>query len=277
MNALNPTPQNWQALLKLRFSAGQDKTSMIPQRRYGPLSVQRAFYPEGETCHVYLLHPPGGVVGGDRLDLQVALDEQAQALLTTPGATKFYLSAGECAQVQQQFTLAQDAAMEYLPQENIYFPGALVNIKTTLDVDASSHLILWEKHCLGRPANNEVFDTGKIISRLELRADKRLLFHETQRIDAAEIQSASGLRGEPVMATLLVCSNRLQKQWLDDLREYQPDSGIAGITQPLPNLLLVRYLGDSTDAVNRYFIALLDVLRPLVLGRKPCHPRIWNT
>ncbi len=277
MNAVKPLPQNWQALLQLEFRAGQDKTRMVPRRRFGPLSVQRPFYPERGTCHAYLLHPPGGVVGGDRLDLQVAVEANAQALLTTPGATKFYLSAGERVEVAQQFTLDERAQLEYLPQENIYFPGALVNMKTSIDVTAGSQLVLWEKHCFGRPANNERFDDGKVVAKLELRENDQLLLAETQRIDVHEIQSASGLRGAPVMASLLVYSDHLGASLLETLQEQEPASGIAGVTQPLPNILLARYLGDSSDALNRYFIALLDILRPLVLNKAPCHPRIWNT
>jgi len=277
MSAVNPTVQNWQAFLHLKCRKGQDKPRLIPIKRYGPLSVQRPFYPERDVCHVYLLHPPGGVVGGDRLDLQLDLEPEAKALLTTPGATKFYLSAGEFARVKQQLTVQEQAELEYLPQENIYFPGSLVNIDTTLDVAKNSHAILWEKHCFGRPANNESYDAGQIISRLEVRCKERLLFTEKQRIDAREIQRASGLRGQPVMGTLLVYSERLTKALLDSLRELMPDDGISGITQPLPDLLLARYLGASTDDVNAYFIALLDLLRPVVLKREPCHPRIWST
>lgn len=277
MSAFNPEAQNWQAFLQLNFRAGQDKTNLVPVKRYGPLSVQRPFYPERETCHVYLLHPPGGVVGGDRLELHLDLEAGSKALLTTPGATKFYRSAGECAEASQHMQLQAQAELEYLPQENIYFPGALVKIKTVLDVNRTSHAILWEKHCFGRPANNETFDTGKIVSRLELHREDKLLFTETQRVDSEEIKRVSGLRSQPVMATLLVYSENLNARLIEALRKITPAGGYCGITCPLPECLIARYFGGSTDEVNAWFMALLDVLRPVVLNRPPCHPRIWNT
>ena len=85
--------EGWQAGLRLGFRAGPRRTLLADRQRYGPLAVQAAFYPEGVICHVYLLHPPGGVVGGDRLDMEVTLGKGASTLLTTPGATKFYRSA----------------------------------------------------------------------------------------------------------------------------------------------------------------------------------------
>ena len=117
-----PAKPGWRADLRLGYVKQQQRTVLKHRQQLGPLTVQRPFYPEGETCHTYLLHPPGGVVGGDELQLQVTCHEQAHALLTTPGAAKFYRSAGATAQVSQHFTVAADGLLEWLPQENIYFP-----------------------------------------------------------------------------------------------------------------------------------------------------------
>jgi len=277
MNCVAPSTQNWQAYLELKLTAGQHKTGLVPIKRYGPLSVQRPFYPEQDVCHVYLLHPPGGVVGGDELELQVDLEPQAKALFTTPGATKFYLSAGLTAQVKQCLNVQQQSELEYLPQDNIYFPGSLVNAKTSLSVAEDSSAIVWEKHCFGRPANNEVYLTGKVITEFEVRCEGKLLFTEKQRIDAAEIKRASGLRGFAVMGAMLVYSDRITRNLLDDLREVAPQGGISGITQPIEKLLVVRYMGASTVVVNDYFIQCLELLRPVILQKEICRPRIWAT
>ena len=277
MNALGPTAQNWQAFLHLRCRHGEDKTRLIPLRRYGPLSVQRAFYPEQDVCHVYLLHPPGGVVGGDRLDLQIELEPRARALFTTPGATKFYLSAGAQAQVTQLLSVQEHGGLEYLPQENIYFPGSLVRAKTTLALTRNSTAIVWEKHCFGRPANNEFYASGKVVTELEVRLDEKLIYTEKQRIDAAEINRATGLRHNPVFGSLLVYSTQLTRALLESLRAITPLHGLSGMTQPLENLLVARYMGSSTADLNAYFIRLLELLRPQLLKSEICRPRIWNT
>ncbi len=269
--------RNWAALLRLQMRPGGARTRLLPLERYGPLSVQRPFYPEGECCHVYLLHPPGGVVGGDSLDLRVGLQPAARALFTMPGAAKFYHSAGDTARVEQHFELGANSELEFLPQENIYFPGALVDASTTIDVEPGARVLLWEKHCFGRPANREAFTRGKLRTRLELRSAGELVYTETQRVDAAELNRASGFRGQPVNGTLLAYGADLDDATIDEIRRVTPERGLSGITRVHANLLLARYLGPSTGDLGRFFVELWERLRPLLLGREPCAPRIWNT
>jgi urease accessory protein len=85
--------KGWQASLALQFCHTPEKTLLHSAHHVGPLTVQRPFYPEGETCHLYLLHPPGGIVGGDSLDITVRLDAKSHTLITMPGASKFYRSS----------------------------------------------------------------------------------------------------------------------------------------------------------------------------------------
>src|SRR5262245_10241542 len=92
----------WEASLDLKFAARGARTVLARRASVGPLVVQRPFYPEGGVAHVYLVHPPGGVVGGDQLRLSVLAEEGAHALLTTPAATKFYRSDGRVARQRQE-------------------------------------------------------------------------------------------------------------------------------------------------------------------------------
>lgn len=269
--------RSWQALLELELRRIGERTRLLPRRRLGPLSVQRPFYPEGDCCHVYLLHPPGGVVGGDALDLRVDLGSGARGLLTAPGAARFYLSAGATATVEQQFRIAAGAGLEFLPQENIYFPGALVDARTTIDCDAGARVLLWEKHCFGRPANDESFARGRLRSRIELRSGGELVYTELQRVDAAELVRASGFRGQPVSGTLLACGHDFTDDAVAALQRLTPDLGIAGVTRVREDLLIARYLGPGTRDLDDYFVRLWARIRPLLLQRDALRPRIWNT
>lgn len=277
MNAPVSGPQNWSASLDLKFNAGEAKTRLVPIRRYGPLSVQRPFYPEGDVCHTYLLHPPGGVVGGDQLELKIRCESHTASLLTTPGATKFYKSAQMTAALTQSLVVDDSATLEFLPQENIYFPGALVQAHTRVELVEGSSVLLWEKHCFGRPANAEKFDSGRVKTRLDINQQGQLIYSETQRVDDAVISHACGLRNNPVMGTFVIYSRSLDKKIITDCRELDYRGGIAGVTQPIDSLLLIRYMGESTQALNDYFVKLWEIVRSPVLNRSACHPRIWNT
>jgi urease accessory protein len=266
----------WQAQLDLVFSDRKDKTVLSHRSQRGPLSVQRAFYPEGDVCHLYVLHPPGGVVGGDILTINADIQKDASALLTTPGATKFYRSQGETAHQKQNLRIAELGSLEWLPQENIYFPGAQAKMSTQINLSASAYFIGWETHCLGLPANNEAFATGHLDIDFALFKDDRPLVMERMNITQDRLNAPTGLRGNSVMATFI--ASPADGQILEAVREMLPHEGSPMIAATLlEDCLLVRYLGDSTAECRRLYTAIWTKLRPLILKRTACPPRIWAT
>src|SRR5262245_45979258 len=149
MQLADPIAQAWQAELRLGFTSEGGRTVLRERRSEGPLVVQKPLYPEGETiCHAIVVHPPGGIAGGDRLSLHARCDKDAQALLTTPGAGKWYRSAGPWAEQQLAFDVA--GSVEWLPRETIVFDGALASFQTNVSLDGNASFIGWEIVCLGR-------------------------------------------------------------------------------------------------------------------------------
>lgn len=268
----------WQASLQLRLQKINNTTCLLPQKRYGPLTVQRPFYPEGDICHIYLLHPPGGVVGGDQLSLDVDVRPGAHGLITTPGASKFYRSAGKTAVLQQQFNVADNAVLEFLPLESIYFPATEVSTQVMVNLAADAKYAGWEIHSLGLPANNEDFTAGNVLLNTELKVAGKLLFHDKLKVDPIEINRASGLRGCRVYGSFVVVSQLINNDTLlAPLQAVHAEKGIAGVSRVEVNVLVARYLGDSTESAHTYFRQLWQILRPAVLGVDACVPRIWNT
>lgn len=270
------TTQGWQAELQLGFEQRSTKTVLTARQQRGPLAVQRPFYPEGEVCHAYILHPPGGVVGGDCLKMHFQVASNAHALLTTPGATKFYRSAGLQAQQHQHFHVT-DGCLEWLPQENIFFPGANTALHSTIHLDATAQYIGWEIHCLGLPSIGEQFTHGQTLFKTAVYRDgKPLLLDRLLIASEADLHTAAGLRGQPVMATLY--ATPATPALLEAVRPHCQDiaNGSAGVTL-LNGVLVVRYLGNSTAQAQRLFRHLWHIIRPLVTGRPATPPRIWNT
>ncbi len=268
--------QGWHAQLELGFKKTPIKTVLNKRRRQGPLSVQRAFYPEDDVCHIYLLHPPGGVVGGDRLDIKLDLNTDSHALLTTPGATKFYRSAGQTAVQQQVFHVRDDAVLEWLPQENIFFPGSQVKNSLQLYLEGSAKAAVWEIQCFGRPVINEVFDTGSLDSHWQVFRDDKPLLIERLRVDKERQKFSAQLNSHAVTGSFIVTG--VDKQLLEELRgeTFSNKQESLAITL-IEDLLIVRYLGDSTENARRCFSNIWSRVRELVLGRKAIVPRIWNT
>lgn len=266
----------WQARLDLGFATRAGRTELVSRQQLGPLAVQRPFHPEGAPCHLYVLHPPGGVVGGDSLSVNVTLDAGAHALLTTPGATKFYRSLGPLATVQQQFVVGEGASLEWLPQDNILFPGARLRLDSHFALAPGARLLAWETQALGRPVIEERFTQGQLFSRLQVSRAQQLQFNDCLRIrQEADLYRPAGLAGFPLVATLLAtpCGEVEREQVRELLADYPFP---AGVTR-LDDLLVVRLLADDNELLQQRMQAIWRALRPAVVGCTPCAPRIWAT
>lgn len=278
---VEPT-SGWKARLELGYVKRPEKTVLAHRSRFGPLSVQRAFYPEGGVCHSYVLHPPGGVVGGDELLIEVSVGENAKALITTPGATKFYRSLGALAKQSQHLTVEQGGCLEWLPQETIFFPEANAALETTIQLAADARYIGWEVQCLGRPTNNETFESGKLLFSTDLRRDGQPLYKERLMVDGTkDLDALAGLNNCPVTATLIALPAtkevlELARQHCESYTQEHKADGFAGATL-LNDVLVVRYLGNSTELAHRLFRNIWLSIRPLVNGLDAVPPRIWST
>ena len=274
------SPAAWKARLALRFGRRSERTVLVARSHFGPLVVQKTLYPEGPSvCHAIVLHPPGGVAGGDDLYLQVALEDGAHVLLTTPGAGKWYKANGRRAAQTLQFAVDDASLLEWLPQENIVFDAADVHWRTCVDLGAEGRYAGWDIFCLGRQAAGECFVTGCLNSKVRLLREGRALWHESAVVRAGDalIASPLGMQGCSVSAGFVVAAGTVPPEVLNLCRDVRPaDEAGYGVTA-LPELFVARYLGNSAQSARRYCEALWNVLRPWYAGMPAERPRIWNT
>ena len=271
----------WLAELHLRCEEragpGGPRTVLAGKHQLGPLTLQRAFHPEGAPCHLYPLHPPGGVVGGDVLDIRVDVAAGAHALLTTPGAAKFYRSVGELARQDQRLSVAPGGVLEWFPQPAILFPGARVRSRTEIALCGDARCIGWEVLSLGRPVIGERFTEGALDAELGVVRDGRPLLLDRLRVGAAtDLDRPTGLARHPVSGTFL--ASGADGIDLDRAREVLAAAPalVCGVTL-LDDLLIARALADTTEPLLRVFSRLWMALRPRLLGREAVAPRIWAT
>ncbi|WP_406821948.1 urease accessory protein UreD [Pseudomonas sp. KnCO4] len=262
----------WSAYLQLRFVRHDALTRLGARRHFGPLLVQRPFYPEGAPCHVYVLHPPGGIVAGDRLELDIQLEPGSHALLTMPGASKFYRSVGPTARLTQRFHLAANSTLEWLPQDSILFSGARASLDSRFTLDPGARLLAWETLCLGRPVMNERFEHGALDSRLRIELPGEVGLHERLRLEGGHLAK---LGGHPLVATF--CAAPADQGVLEQVRPLLEQLGNPAGATLLGSLLVIRLLDHDNQQLQRTLQRLWHVLRPAVLGLPACPPRIWAT
>ena len=270
----------WSAKLQLSFIEEKNRTVLNQRRHQGPLQVQKPFYPElNGTCHVYILHPPGGVVGGDRLNIYVDVNSNAHALITTPAAGKFYRSAGPVARQEQSIKVASKGILEWFPSENIIFSGAKAQIQTKIELSCDSHFIGWEISCLGRPASGEYFNQGELDQRFEVWREGRPLRIERLWFKGGNpaLHAKWGLLGFPVIGNMVCVTDKTEL--VDSLRKItipSMDQELFSATQT-DGIITCYFLGNSVERARNCFIKVWKILRQEVINREAVEPRIWKT
>ena len=274
--SVDESKKGWHASLRLYLKKKDGKTVLAKTSRKGPLTIQQPLYAEDGTCHIYLLHPPGGIVGGDVLDLAVYAGENTHALLTTPGATKFYRSRGQQAVQTQTLTVANGSVLEWFPQETILFAGAMGSLATTVHLAPEAVFMGWEILCLGLPALKKTFAYGQLKSTVTLfNGSTPLLFENLMVEDKKDLAGPAGLRNQPVTATFWAypVQEQLFRQVQNRVSPFKEDFCMT----LMDNLLVARYLGDHPGQAKERFENLRQTLAPELTGRKAVVPRIWNT
>jgi urease accessory protein len=277
LNALIDSPGGWLASLDLEFALHGSRTVLARRSHVGPLVVQRPFYPEGDVCHVYIVHPPGGVVGGDRLELRARVQDGAHALTTTPAATKFYRSESRVAHQLQDFSLGA-ATFEWLPQETILFPDAYANIATRVRLSERSKFIGWEIVCYGRPASGLKYASGRAHQDFELWLNDVPLVLDHLRLDGASdsMQARFGLAGHTVLGTMFAYP--ADDALLELARTVSLTQGAAQLAcTKVDGVLVCRAVGSQADAVRRALASIWSLIRPHLTSRAATPPRIWST
>ncbi len=275
---------SWLARLSLDYSRQGERTLAL-DRHEGPLRVLRRLYPEGPgICHHVLVHPPGGVAGGDELHIHARLQPGTHAVLTTPGATRFYRSDGAVARQCVQLQLAADTRLEWLPLENIAHPGCRAENHLRAELAPGAEMMGWDVLALGLPASGQAFDSGSFVQHVELPG----VWLEHARIAADDqllLRSPLGWAGRPVLATLwLACGSALaaarRQALLDSARECLQGHALAdsaGATAPQPSVLVLRALAPRVEPAMQLLAAVRERWRRLAWGLAAMPPRIWNT
>jgi urease accessory protein len=273
----------WHAQLGLDYCVEAGRT-VARHTHTGPLRILQSLYPEGDAiCHNVLVHPPGGLVGGDTLDINVQAKTGAHGLITTPGATRFYRSDGPPARQATHLQLDNAARLEWLPLESICYSGCIAENHLTLDLASGSELMGWDIIALGLPHANQPFVLGSLRQHIELPG----VWLERSTIDASDtrlLNSPAGMGGFRCMGTLFFVSgtplSRERRQLaLDSVRADINGhllAPTAGATSPHAKVVLVRVLAPVVEPVMDLLRTLRNTWRAQMWAKTPSSPRIWS-
>ncbi|TAG02765.1 MAG: urease accessory protein [Betaproteobacteria bacterium] len=283
-DAAAATNGRWRATLDLRFEQRGERSVLARREHSGPLRILKPLYPEGDrVCHAVIVHPPGGIVGGDSLCTSVQVGEHAHALITTPGTQKWYRSTGATAHSEIHANVF--GALEWLPQESMLFDGARVAQSLRFDLSPQARFFGWEILCLGRSARGERFSSGQLHQRIELFRDAQPLWSEHTVLagDDPLLNSPLGIGGLPVVATAWLATPLAERSdtqdaaWLTSVREVLAAHPMAAASAPAPGLIVMKAVDSSAETVRNLLTAVWSKMRVAAFDTAAQLPRIWST
>lgn len=278
----------WPARLSLRATLEEGTTTRLRAEHDGPLRLLKTLRPEGpRVAHAVLVHPPGGLVGGDRLDIDVAVGQGAHVLVTTPAATRFYRSVAGAATQAVRAEVACGARLEWLPQETLAYSGCDAHNEVAVRLAPGGQFIGSEVLALGLPRSGLPFEGGQVLQHFEI--DGLWLDRGRMRADdRALLAGPCGLAGRTVVASLVLAQTEPLEPTVADAMlarareaiqdaERQTAGVVGGATWLHRRLLLLRVLADEVEAAQAIVRRVRLAWRQAVWGCEPEAPRVWST
>jgi urease accessory protein len=274
---LNSFP-GWQGHLRLTYRHHRAKTQVVQNQGTAPLKVQRSFYPEAESiCHNTILHTAGGIVGGDKLQIDIDIEPQARVVITTAAASKIYGSNGTPAIQSIVHNIGENACLEWLPQETIVFNQAIFHQHLRVNLAATGSWLGWEINRFGRTARGERFTQGEWKSGTEVYRQGKPIWIDRQVLSGdTMVDSPHSLAGHSIVGSFAWIGEEVSKDLVIEARSlFDGESSKIGVTR-LTSGLLCRYRGDSTTEVRQWFTAVWQLLRYSFLHSPPVQMRVWQ-
>ena len=283
---VKPAVQYWFAQLELGFKGAENRTVLEHRKHHGPVRVQKMLWPEKTgVCHAIIVHPPAGIAGGDHLTFQMSAEQAAHALVTTPGAGKWYKTNQKQAFQHIDITVKDASIFEWLPQETMLFNGAHANSETRVILEDAASFIGWDMLVLGRQARHETFTEGSYQNRFQLYRHNKLLITDRLSFSGNDrwLSSCLGMNGHAVMASFWAVppekfrSKFYLDQQIDQIRELIMRMDIKVTLTLLDDVVTARYLGDDVRQCHDAFAAIRAKLRRDWFDLDEEFPRIWRT
>ena len=275
---------SWHAKLGIDYQVESART-VARHQHTGPLRVLQSLYPEGDAiCHNVLVHPPGGLVGGDTLEMTIAASGTAHGLITTPGASRFYRSLGEPEVQRTRITLQDKARLEWLPLEAIAYNACLAENHLSVALGPEAEFMGWDITAFGLPSAGLPFDEGHFLQHIEVPGvwleRGRLQAHDRRLMDGP-----LGLAGQRCMASLFFVSGspmarERRAQALELARQVIAAHALqhtAGVTCPNEQVMVLRVLAPLVEPAVDLLRQVWQLWRQHFWQLPAVTPRIWST
>lgn len=262
-----------EGILRLKFEKRDHRTVLAESFSVMPMQAFPPFYPDETGCaYAYLVNPTGGLVGGDRIEIEIAIQEHAHAFVTTPSATKIYRSLGPFASQEMRVTLKNQAIFEYLPQYIIPFAQSRYFQKTKIQMEEDTRALILDFFTTGRLARGEHLQFEEYRSHTEVEYCGELMLSDRFSLNPSDTDYSSlgFLESFSAAAVLYIIFDNppLEAPLINDLRQIiQGVKNVVGGVSILPSKgVVVRLMGNSTSFIEKTVFQIWSVARKQILS-----------
>ncbi len=263
----------------IRYARSGGVTRLAHLAHHEPLRVLFSRPANRDVAQATLVNMSGGLIAGDRLDIKFSVGAGAAAMCVASAAEKA-CRASEMCHINVDLYAEENAWLEWLPQETIFFDGARLRRTMRLHLAAGARILAGEFLVLGRIASGEVVDDGYLRDGWEVYRGARLVWADALRIDgnfAAVTQARTGLNGARALATL-VFAGEGATDYLEVARLLQQagGDGVRASATCVNEVLVMRWLAEHPRSLRAALGQFWAAFRHQAAGLPECLPRIWH-
>jgi len=260
--------------IRARFRAGPKVSNVFDVFESGGFRLK--FPRGGRAREAVLLNAGGGLAGGDRLLLDLAVEDGADVVFTSQAAERVYRAEGEGCRIETRLDVSENGRLYWLPQETLLFDGASLERRLDVRLASGAELALLESVVFGRLASGESAIRAALVERWRVRRAGRLIFADETRITdgARTLDRVAVGAGARALATMLICAPepealvaRLRGAFAPSAPERE---GFEAGVSLVEGLVVARALSPDP---GRLRLKLIDAI-VAATGHKP--PRVWG-
>ncbi|HMD66366.1 MAG TPA: urease accessory protein UreD [Stellaceae bacterium] len=267
----------------IRFSQDNGVTRLAHLYQRDPLRVLFPAPAVGDPPVAVIVTTSGGLVAGDRLEIDVELAPGAAAHVTASAAEKVYRSTGRTTTIKQTLSIGPGAALEFLPPETILFDGARLRRETIIDLAPGSAFLGGDIVVFGRRARGERFASGFLREVWEVYRDRELVWGDALHLEddvGRIIDDPACFDGAAAFATMILSPpGGDARSLLESARVIQSAAATTGLragATAIASLVIARWLAADAAALRRAYADLACYFRSAALGFPPRLPRVWH-
>lgn len=264
--------------LRLCFTRQGGKTMLSDSFSTIPMCAFQPFYLDDSGCaYSYIVNPTSGLVGGDKIEIKITIEDNAHGFITTPSATKVYKSSGSQSEQDIDIFVKKDGILEYLPGYVIPFADSLYSQKIKVYMEKSSTAFILDSFATGRSARGEHLSFKEYRSRTEIiYCDEPVV---TERIslrpDKEDYNALGFLETFTASAVLYLIFDDLsvQGRLIADIKALlnESDDIIGGVSALPSKGIIVRFLSKGIIPLTRTVYSIFPIFRKKILGiDAPC-------